>query len=242
MKKIAMLLVLILTFSLFTVHAETPSEEPVLLEGIVTGILEDGYMVYEENLGEVHVLVNEDTYIETVTDIAVGDYIYADYNGQMTRSIPAQITANVLRMYKLEGDIVELMPEDNGVLLDTADYGNVIVLLPEEWAGVEITDTHMTVYFNGAMTMSLPARIGAGYVIPGFSVSGTVTDIADDHIIIGEEMTAIHVNLTDAQLAENLEAGDAVRVMFDGIMTRSIPAQITAISISPIIPEVAQAE
>ena len=235
MKKIAILLVIAL-FSTFAAFAETDAYEPALLEGVVTGITEEGYLVYEDSLGEVMVLVNEDTAIEAASDIVCGDYVYVDYDGQMTRSIPAQITATVLRMYKLEGEIVEHMPEDNSVMLNTAEHGDIIVRLPDDWADREITDTHLTVYFNGAMTMSLPAQIGAGLVIPGYSVSGIITEIADDYIVIGEEMSAIQVNITSEMLTEAIVEGAVVRVIYNGQMTRSVPAQINAISIDTIIP------
>ena len=235
MKKIAILLMVAL-FSVIAAFAETEAYEPVLLEGVVTGITEEGYLVYEETVGEVMVLVNEETVIEATADISCGDYVYVDYDGQMTRSIPAQITADVLRMYRLEGDIVEHMPEDNSVLLNSVEYGDIIVHLPEDWAGQEITDTHLTVYFNGAMTMSLPAQIGAGMVIPGYCVSGIITEIAEDYIVIGEEMSAIQVNVTPEMLTEAIVEGAAVRVIYNGQMTRSIPAQVSAISVDTIIP------
>ena len=45
----------------------------------------------------------------TGNDLAsAGDYLFINYDGMMTRSIPAQITADLIRMYTLEGDIVEV--------------------------------------------------------------------------------------------------------------------------------------
>jgi len=227
MKKIA----LILVFALMTVFAaavaeEAPVEEMTLLEGVVLEVREDGYLVSEALIGQVLVLVNEDTVVETTADILPGDYIYVDYNGMMTRSIPAQITASVVRMYKTEGDVIEFLAEDNAVRLESVDFGEIIVNLPESYAGQTIDATHMTVYFNGAMTMSLPAQIGAGMIVPGYTVQGVVTEITDEYVLIGEGMSAVQVNF--AELPEEIKAGDAVRVTFDGMMSYSIPAQITA--------------
>ena len=84
--------------------------------------------------------------------------------------------------------------------------------------------------------MSLPAQIGAGMVLLGYSVSGIITEIADDHIVIGEEMSAIQVNVTPEMLTEAIVEGAAVRVIYNGQMTRSIPAQVSAISVDTIIP------
>ena len=71
MKKIA----LILVFALMTVFAaavaeEAPVEEMTLLEGVVLEVREDGYLVSEALIGQVLVLVNEDTVVETTADIA----------------------------------------------------------------------------------------------------------------------------------------------------------------------------
>ncbi len=241
MKKIAMIIVFAL-IAAFGAAAESTYVEPVLLEGIVTGITEEGYIVDNAELGEVMVLVNEETYIEATGDIACGDYVFVDYNGMMTRSLPPQINAMVIRMYKLEGDVIEADTEANTLLVSSPDFGDVIVNLPESYAGQEFTETHVTVYFSGAMTMSLPPQIGAAVVIPGYSMQGTVTEITDEYIVLGEGMESVQVNLTEGVLPEGLEIGNSVTVIYDGQMTRSIPAMVTADSISVIGAAVPAAE
>ena len=233
MKETALILVLAI-LTAFSAFAEVPATETQLLEGIVLEMTEEGYLIHNTELGEVMVLVNEETYIEATGDIAAGDLIYVDYNGMMTRSLPPQINAAVIRMFRLEGDVISADAEANTILVMSTDFGEVLVNLPEEYAGSEFTETHVTVYFNGAMTMSLPAQVGAGLVIPGYSLQGVVTEITDEYILLGEGMEAIQVNLTESVLPEGLAVGDAVCVIYDGQMTRSIPAQISAQQITLI--------
>jgi len=233
MKKIAMILVFALIAALGAA-AETTETETMLIEGIVTGITEEGYLIDNLELGEIMVLVNEETYIETTGDIVCGDYVFIDYNGMMTRSLPPQITAMVIRMFKLEGDVIEHNAVENTLLVASPDFGDVIVNLPESYAGQEFTEKYVTVYFNGAMTMSLPAQIGASVVIPGYTLQGEVTEITDEYIVLGQDMNAIQVSVTADILPEGIEVGSNVRVRYDGQMTRSIPAQITADAIEII--------
>ena len=57
---------------------------------------------------------------------------------------------------------------------------------------------------------------------------GKVTEIGEGYITIGEGMEAVQASVADGILPETVETGAIVRVIYDGQMTRSIPAQITA--------------
>jgi len=92
----------------------------------------------------------------------------------------------------------------------------------------------MTVYFDGVMTMSLPGQINAGLVIPGYSVQGAISEIGEGYIVIGEGMEAIQIAHGEGMLPETAAVGAVVRAIYDGQMTRSIPAQITASEIVQI--------
>lgn len=219
----------------FAAFAESDDMTYYSLEGIVTEISGDGgYVINSAEHGDVQVMVGSGTIVEAAREIAVGDYIFVDFDGKMTRSIPAQISAQAVRMHVVEGDIVEKYAEENAVLLSTGTHGEVYVTLTGEWDGAEMDFEHMTVYFNGAMTMSLPAQINAGMVVPGYSLQGVVSEIADGHMIIGEGMEAVQVNAGEGVLPEDMRKGDIVRVIYDGQMTRSLPAQINAISVVQI--------
>ena len=109
------------------------------------------------------------------------------------------------------------------------ESGHVLIAL-----AMSCTAEALTVYFDGVMTMSLPPRIGAGFVIPGYSMQGTVTEIADGYLMLGEGMESIQVNVVPELLPEDMKTGDLIRVIYNGQMTRSIPAQIAAIEIIQI--------
>ena len=249
MKKIVLFLALTLAlaFAACACAQQTPAAEPSpapqetenaelageaasvqLITGTVIAVTDEGVLIETEANGEVLVLTHEATVWETTGDIAAGDYIYVDYDGQMTFSLPAQISADVVRMHRLEGDIKEIYAEENAVLLSTEQSGEVYVRMPESWAQTEIDFSHMTVYFDGVMTMSLPGQINAGLVAPGYSLQGAISEIAEGYILIGEGAESVQVHIAEGQLPETAEVGTVVRVMYDGQMSRSIPAQITA--------------
>ena len=166
MKKIlGLMLVLLLTgLSALAVPNDEAEETIFALEGVVIEVSEDSYLIESEIHGPVQILFNEETIFDTSRDIAIGDYIYTVYNGMMSRSIPAQITAELVRMYAISGKIISADPEVSGVLLETETHGEVYAYLPEPW--LENTAETITVYFDGAMTMSLPPQISGNYVIP----------------------------------------------------------------------------
>lgn len=113
---------------------------------------------------EVLVLINSSTTLNTDRPIAVGDYIFVDYNGMMTRSLPPQVTADTISMYCLQGEVTEVYPDQNAVLLNTETSGDVYVRLPEGWEDDLSPQQQLIVYFNGVMTMSLPGQINASLI------------------------------------------------------------------------------
>ena len=141
--------------------APQATEEPVVsLKGTVNQSNEEGLLLDTEN-GPVLVLTQEDTILEgfeAVADLAPGRVVEVLYNGMMTRSLPAQITAQKITSLVLTGEVTELM--ENAFLMETETHGPVQVNLPE---GAQLPEAgqQVRVTFNGVMTMSLPAQIGA---------------------------------------------------------------------------------
>lgn len=178
-------MILSVLMAVVPVMGETTVQEPVadiadiyMIEGIVTENGEEGILISTAEMGNVQVLISEETILEGTETLAEGDYVYVDYNGMMTRSLPPQITAMVIRSYRMEGTVTEVFAEENAMLINTETHGNVYVNLTaadeaadesadeavEKAVAPQIGDV-VTVYFNGAMTMSLPAQIGAGLVV-----------------------------------------------------------------------------
>ncbi len=147
---------------------EESYEEIVEMTGTVLEIT-DTYILIENTDGQ-QVQVN--LYDETISEGKTpeeGDLIHILYNGMMTRSLPPQISALRIGCYVRTGSVVELTEEGF-----TLDDGNEIILVhatPEQLSGIE-TGSAVTVYFNGAMTMSIPAQIGAELIL----VTSTIVD------------------------------------------------------------------
>ncbi len=76
------------------------------------------------------VLLSEDTVIGRYEDsLAEGQYALVDYDGQMTRSRPAQITADKISVYAVHGTVAEVSEE--GILVSSKENGDVFATLPE---------------------------------------------------------------------------------------------------------------
>lgn len=174
MKKIIilMLVALIAIVPTFAMTNEDPEEmievqEVYLISGEIAQIDESGILINAGESGMVLVNITDETIMETGGELAAGDYIHVDYNGMMTRSIPAGITAQVVRCYTIEGTVSEIIAEEGGMLLETETHGQVYAHLPEGDEMEIKTGDAVKVYFNGAMTMSLPGQINADNVVVG---------------------------------------------------------------------------
>ena len=143
--------------------ADAMEETVYSIGGIITEITEEGLLVNAGESGMVLVKTDEETVLDVSGEIAAGDYITVVYGGMMSRSIPAQITADVIRMYVITGKIIAADPENNGVLLETETHGEIYAHLPEPW--LENTAETLKIYFEGMMTMSIPPQISANHVI-----------------------------------------------------------------------------
>jgi len=111
---------------------------------------------------QVLVNVDEGTVYETDGELAVGDYIHVLYDGIMTRSLPAQVYAQKIGCYKTTGTVSELT--ESGFLLTTETD---VVQVNADAALLDGMENGMTVtvYSNGAMTMSLPGQISAEKIV-----------------------------------------------------------------------------
>lgn len=165
-KIISTILAALLVFLGANVPAAHSTTEPEITDVLVStsGIImeadENGLLILQNDGTEVYVHISADTVIE-VENLAVGAYANVDYNGMMTRSLPPQISA--LRVYGavVEGIITEIM--DGCFLLSTETHGDIIVNFPADMS-ITVAGEHVRVYFDGAMTMSLPAQIGAQFI------------------------------------------------------------------------------
>ena len=142
--------------------AETEEEEHfeiVDVSGTITEITDDYVMIDAGEMGMIQANLSDDTLIEGVDELVVGQTAVILYDGKMTRSLPAQITALKIGVYEVKGTVTEVA--DGRVTITKTDGGDEVVLtLPEGAAEIAVGDT-ITAYTTGVATMSLPPQMNA---------------------------------------------------------------------------------
>lgn len=251
MQKLLSLLIVVLLMALPVCAEETaPAEEGgwldaetgdaqaqvYMLQGVILEAQEGGWLIEDAAQGEVLVLVSDETVMETGYELAVGDYVYVDYDGTMTRSLPPQVTAGRIVSHKLEGDVAEVYAEENALLLYTADGGEYRVNLPGDEAQTGFDAQRAIVYYDGAATLSLPPQVSAGLVLPEYAIEDIITELSETSMTLGMDEGAVLVEFNPALLPEGLEVGDAVRVSYESADagTNAAPTQVTATAILKI--------
>ena len=130
--------------------------------GEIVTVGDDHILIETPELGEVQVWLNDDTLIEGVEALEIGQTAFVLYNGMMTRSLPPQITALRVSVYRLEGVVTELL--EGGVMVET-EQGEVRLSLPEDALDVAVGE-HIVAYTTGISTMSLPPQMIAVAIAP----------------------------------------------------------------------------
>lgn len=129
------------------------------ISGEILEITPEYILIGNEMLGEVQVNLAEGTVIEGAHALEVGQTVVIMYNGMMTRSLPAQITAMHIGVYVVEGSVTAV--EDEFVMILREDTEEeVMMTLPENAPELKEGD-RVIAYTNGAMTMSLPPQMNA---------------------------------------------------------------------------------
>lgn len=146
---------------------QTPAQDLVDISGVVTMLTEDALLITTDDGQQIQANMDGNTVMEISIPgqdgLAVGDYVDVVYDGIMTRSLPGQIYAQVVRANAFDGVVSEV--QENSFTL-TRDDGEPIIVNAPDTLMANVTDgARLRVYFNGAMTMSLPAQIGATYIV-----------------------------------------------------------------------------
>lgn len=152
------------------------NEPDTLLEGLVTEVLEQGFVMDDIELGSVLLNVDETTVMDGILaegDIEVGQYVFVEYDGRLTRSLPPQAHADRVGCYRLTGT-VDLSVSMGVLLTGDPTFGDVIVRVdgstPHLFQGMPIT-----VYYNGVMAMSYPGQVTASHIVVP-ELTGVVSD------------------------------------------------------------------
>lgn len=153
---------------------EEDAVEFVEMSGTIEEITGEYLIITDANGMTVQVNLSAETIFEAdpAGELAVKDYVHIIYNGMMTRSLPPQITAIKVGCYSRTG-VISGITEDRFTLTTEAGEEIWVNLQPGQQAVNQATNEQvaltegakLTVYFNGAMTMSLPAQIGASLIV-----------------------------------------------------------------------------
>ena len=139
--------------------SEEEAVEIVEISGVITEITDEYVMIDAGEMGMIQANTSMDTLIEGVEELAVGQTAVILYDGKMTRSLPAQITAMHIGVYVVEGSVTAV--EDEFVMILREDTEEeVMMTLPENAPELKEGD-RVIAYTNGAMTMSLPPQMNA---------------------------------------------------------------------------------
>ena len=271
-KKAYVFLCLLLTLAL-PLAAFAAEEMDLTLEGVVTEVVEGGFLMDDAEMGLVMLNVSDATVWDgmiSADTLEVGQYVIVQYDGRMTRSLPPQAHADHVGCYVLEGTVSEVYEDGSFLLEGDPIHGEVIVggaaALSPIYAGMTVT-----VYYDGVMALSLPGQANARHIVVP-RLSGTVSEFAqdgflltdaqdvtyrvimDENTVVGlmeepmiEEMASESVEEEDERpeegtpdvLMEETEEeetiewgdGDFVTVYYNGMLTRSDPAQLAALEI-----------
>ena len=237
-----MLLALMLAMTTLTVFAE---EEAVIpspgaaamdeaeIEGFVMDVQDEFILIKTRDGQMIEALLTENTYMDS-KEPAIGDFVRVAYDGQMTRSIPAQITADYIGSHMLMGLVSEMT--ETGFTLTFGEEIYAVTADTSLMTGIQ-DGMFVTVYHNGMMTRMIPAGVTAMH-IRGQEIVGTVTEMVEGGFTLtveGEELP-YHVAIKeDALLFVQAEPGMEVIVITDGLMTASLESiLVNAAEILPL--------
>ncbi len=132
------------------------------LAGTITEISDEWILILGADGQEYQVnLLPETSFVGNA--LSIGDFIHVTYNGQMTRSLPAQVAALTIGCYAHQGVVSDVT---DGQFMLTTEAEMILVNFTAEQADLIKDGATVIVYSNGAMTMSLPAQIGAELIVP----------------------------------------------------------------------------
>ena len=231
-----------LLFSLFFLipgpaKAAAPSAS---LRGPVLDVMEDGILLMDPDLGAVILHIDAETVMEGVLaerPLEAGLYVIAAYNGQTTRSLPPMAHAQRLGCYSLEG-IAAAVTQSSFLLTGDPLFGDVVVHLSDNLPPV-YPGALVTVYYNGAMTLSFPGQVTASHLsVP--ILKGKVSKLTGQTLAVsGANGEAYSVLIAEETLLPSgLSAADMrgheVAVFWSGEMTEGTLTAFEIIDLSAL--------
>lgn len=214
-------LLLAVLIGLWAVASAETVAEPVL-EGLITEVGDHDFVLDDVTIGSVRVHLEDGVTayegIAAVDAMAVGQYVYVQYNGILTRSLPPQATALKVSCFLVSGTVGDILANGYTVEGDSL-LGTVIVHMDSQlgpvYAGVPIT-----LYYNGILALSMPPQLQAAHVVVPL-LEGTASQVSGSGFTITDDQgTAYAISINQQTEMRTLpEDGEKIRVFYDGTLT-----------------------
>jgi hypothetical protein len=128
--------------------------------GYVLEITSEGsFLLLNQDQQTVLVNTGESTVLDFIGSLQAGQYVVIDYDGKLTRSNPPQLFAKRIYGADMSG-IVTAVNEGEITLVEDDTHQEYIVHIPADLA-MPVADEHITVHYDGTVTLSLPAQLSA---------------------------------------------------------------------------------
>lgn len=236
MKRKPLSLALLLALLTLSLTALAQANQPTTLQGLILEVGDGYFLLADETRGTVRVNLDDPltVYEGTVTrgTLAADQYVYVQYNGAMTRSLPPQVTALKISCFQISGTVSDILA--NGYVIEgDAVFNTVIVHMGEGFPPV-FRGVPVTVYYNGILAMSMPPQLNAVHIVVP-SLAGMVSGLTDQGFTLTEQGGQTHaVTLTGETAMQTLPAdGEPVIVYYNGELAEN--GSVTALSVaSPV--------
>ncbi len=212
-------LALALILALLPLAAPAETETSVTLQGLITEAGSTYFIMTDRTHASVQVnIIDGVTVFEGIAakdTLAVGLYVFVTYDGVMSRSLPPQVSAQIVACYRLTGTVADIL--ENGVIVTGDEVtGTAIVLIGDNFPPVYL-GVPITVYYNGLMALSMPPQIFASHIIVPY-LEGAVSDANAQTFILTDADGATHIITMDAHTVTYAAPmdGEQVRVYVDG--------------------------
>lgn len=193
---------------------EEESQEVFDIYGEIVEITDEYVLIHTADMGDVQVNLSEDTVIEGVDALEIGQTAVVMYNGMMTRSLPPQIGALHIGVYAVSGVIAEVL-EGKLVIVSEETGEQIILTLP----GSEPMDENEELLEEDVVASEEESEAEL--------TEESEEELADE--LNEEEMT--DEALAEEEAAQEFSVGDKIIAYTTGAMTMSLPPQMNALAI-----------
>ena len=197
------------------------------LQGLITGVSDAYFLLHDQTNGIVQVNLEDERTryagIAAKGRMAVGQYVFVQFNGIMTKSIPPQVTADQVSCYAIHGIVSEILQSGYVVQGDSV-LGTVIVHMDKTLAPIFL-HVPITVYYSGIIALSAPPQLTALHtVVP--MLEGVATSVSENSLVLTDDHHVVHHITLDAQtqVDEPLSDGMRICVYYNGTLENTTDA------------------